>query len=81
MNLKLQFIHLVGASLLIGCKGLASFETRRGFVGLLGGACTGCVANSALADVDVDGFLQSGMVAMPMVRTNSIDSRVLTSHC
>jgi hypothetical protein len=55
---------LLLTSLLVRGNAL-SLETRRSFIGAIGSACAG-VAITANADVDVDDFMRSGMVSMPM---------------
>jgi hypothetical protein len=58
------------ASLIIflsGCHGL-SLETRRSVIGWMGSASAGLIAANANAaeTTDVDNYLRSGMVSMPM---------------
>jgi hypothetical protein len=65
MNTKNRQLLLIGAYLLINCNAL-SLESRRAVLGAIGSACAGCVASSAYADTDVDNYLRSGMVSMPM---------------
>lgn len=65
MNSNTRLLMLVGACLLMNCNAL-SVESRRAVLTSIGGSCAGIMASSAYAETDVDNFLRSGMVSMPM---------------
>ena len=65
MNLKSSLTYL--SYLAISCNGLSlDLQTRRGFAASVA-AASGFIANTpAFADTDIDSFLKTGGVAMPM---------------
>jgi hypothetical protein len=72
MNTGSLILLLVASYDATWCNGLSPHSTRRSAFGLIGGACVGCIITSGAvaADtpegVDVQNYIRTGMVSMPM---------------